>query len=92
MGASRYDIMTPREGSNGKTYWTRIGTMWPAKNGDGFSIEFEALPLPGKDGKTRAQCFVPKPREQSATQSQAAPTPAAVPQAGDPPVEDGYPF
>jgi hypothetical protein len=57
--ADRYDILTFREGSDGKSYATKIGTAFPRKNGeDGFSIVFDALPLDG-----RAMMMPPKPRD-----------------------------
>ncbi len=31
-----------------KSYWTRIGAAWPAKNGRGLSIVLDALPLNGR--------------------------------------------
>jgi hypothetical protein len=43
--AKRLDAVQPRPGSNGKTYWTRLGTAWVADNG-GISVVLEALPLP----------------------------------------------
>jgi len=49
--ADRYDLVTPRNGSNGKTYFTKIGVMWPMKGKDGFSITLEALPLPSMNDK-----------------------------------------
>lgn len=49
MSVARYDLLTARE-SNGKTYFNKIGVMFPNKNGDGFNIMLEALPLPGPDG------------------------------------------
>lgn len=70
--AKPYDLSTPRAGKDGKTYWTKIGTMWPMERG-GFSITFDALPIPtvNKDGKVevRAVAFEPKDnREQPASQ------------------------
>lgn len=62
----RYDILTSRE-SNGKTYWTKIGTMWPLDNG-GFSLNFDALPIPTlyQDKlQVKAVAFEPKERDQS---------------------------
>lgn len=59
----RYDVMTAREGKDGKTYWTRIGVMFPAKSG-GFSISFEALPVPQiRDGKIEVRAVAMIPRE-----------------------------
>ena len=35
-------------GKQPKTFWTNIGSAWPHKNGEGFSIELTALPLNGR--------------------------------------------
>lgn len=62
--ADRYDAMTPRKGKDGKTYWTRIGSMWPAKDGkDGFNLSLDALPLQDSEGRCTISMFVPKPKE-----------------------------
>ena len=48
---------------DGKKYWTRIGTMFPMKGQDGFSMTFNALPIPQlRDGQleVRAVAFPPK--------------------------------
>lgn len=45
----RYDLLTARE-KDGKSYFTKIGVMFPNRSGDGFTAFFEALPLPGPDG------------------------------------------
>jgi len=49
--ADRYNVTTPRKGSNGQTYFKSIGTAFPARSGDGFNIFLDALPLPDPDGK-----------------------------------------
>ncbi len=36
-----------REGGQ-KSYWTRIGAAWPHKDGNGFNIQLESIPLDGK--------------------------------------------
>ena len=36
-----------REGSE-KGYWTRIGAAWAHKDGKGFSLSLECLPVDGK--------------------------------------------
>lgn len=66
----RYDLIVGRENGE-KTYWTRIGSAWPAKNGGGFSLTFDALPLPGKDGACRVLMREPQER----TQDRAPPPP-----------------
>lgn len=63
--AERYDLMTARKVGD-KTYWTKIGVMFPNRNGPGFRLTFEALPVPTLyDGKleTVVMAFEPKPRD-----------------------------
>lgn len=57
-----YSISIPQE-RDGKVYWTRIGTMFENRSGDGFSLVFNALPIPQlKDGQIecRAMAFPPR--------------------------------
>lgn len=65
---TRYDVSSPRAGKDGKTFWHRIGTAFPAKDGDGMNVVLESLPLPDKDGRVS---FVIRPakdlREASGT-------------------------
>ena len=86
---SRMDIMQPRQGSDGKTYWTKLGSAWPAKNGPGFSLTFEALPLQSlkkddRTGEMTLECRVllrePLPPRDG--------QPAQRSNAGPPPVDD----
>lgn len=49
--ALRYEVKTTSEyEQNGekKTRWTKIGVGFPLKNGEGFSILLDALPVNGK--------------------------------------------
>jgi hypothetical protein len=63
MAARYYEGKTPRKNGD-KTYWTRVATMFPAKDGsDKFVAEFEALPLPDADGKVRVMFMPPLPRD-----------------------------
>ena len=39
---------TVREGSKGKSYFTRVGAAWPTKNGNGVTLYLDALPVDGK--------------------------------------------
>jgi hypothetical protein len=79
----RYDICTPRESSQGKTFWTRIGTAFEGEKG--IQLVFDALPLPDSKGRVVANLFEPKPRDGQQTQSRQ-PEPAGIgPQ-------DDYPF
>ena len=63
MSAKRYDICVAETDREGKKRWTKIGAMWPAREGDGFSIKLAALPTSNKDGETWVSAFVPKPRD-----------------------------
>ena len=64
---SRLDAMiaTDYVTSNGdsKTRWTKIGTAWPAKQGGGYSIVLDALPLPSmsRDGKLECRILLREP-------------------------------
>lgn len=50
--ATKYDVLTVREYTTAtgekKSSWTRVGVMFQARNGDGFSIMLDALPIDGK--------------------------------------------
>ena len=61
--STRYDLCTSRKDQNDKTHWTKIGVMFPSKNGDGFAIKLEALPLPNEKGEVWVSAFVPKERD-----------------------------
>lgn len=37
-----------RDRENQKGVWTRIGSAWPHKDGKGFNIQVEAVPLDGR--------------------------------------------
>jgi hypothetical protein len=65
--STRFDMMSPRAGKDGKTYWTRIGTAWV--NEKGTQLVFDALPLPDKEGRTVASLFEPRERDATPRQS-----------------------
>jgi hypothetical protein len=68
--AQRYDLMVPRSGNDGKTYWTKVGVGFANKSGNGYNLTFEALPLPSKNDKgeyeTRVIMMEPRPRPDGA--------------------------
>lgn len=35
-------------GEGKQAFWTRVGTAWPHKSGEGFNIELSALPVNGR--------------------------------------------
>lgn len=56
------DLCAPRPGKDGKTYWVKIGSHFAYDDGS-VSVIFDALPLPGPDGRTVAKAFPRKDRE-----------------------------
>jgi hypothetical protein len=66
---TRYDVITGRKAKDGKTYWTKIGSMWPSERG-GFQITFDALPLTDSEGRCSALVVEPKPRDEAPARSQ----------------------
>ena len=71
--AERFDIVVPRKGKDEKTYYTKIGVAFPMEKG-GYSIQFEALPIPQPDGRVVALMF--PPREDAARSAPALRAPA----------------
>jgi hypothetical protein len=61
--AERFDVISPREGKDGKTRWIRIGAGFP--KGDRVSVVLDALPLPDKEGRVSLMLtpFVPKDQQ-----------------------------
>lgn len=43
----RMAVYTVRE-RNDKKFWCRIGSCWPNKDGNGFSVKLDATPLDGQ--------------------------------------------
>jgi hypothetical protein len=37
-----------RDGKENDSFWTRIGVAWATKDGKGFTIQLNALPLDGR--------------------------------------------
>ena len=50
-----YTVSSPREyttkDGQEKTYWQRLGTAFPARDGNGMTVRLNALPLPDKKGE-----------------------------------------
>ena len=82
----RYDLLSARPQKNSdKPYWHKVGTMWQREEQDGspldsFSIVFDSLPLPDKDGRVSILAKVPLPRQDYAPAPAEQPKPRAVPQ------------
>lgn len=62
--ADKYELKTSREGTDGKKHYTRVGTMFPFKNGeDGFALKLEALPIPNAKGEIWVNAYPPRERD-----------------------------
>ena len=73
--ADRYDLISFRETATGKTFAVRVGQMVAKQSGDGFTLYFDALPIPNKDGKVTLTAAVPRDRDGGAP-ARARPEPA----------------
>ena len=60
------DVVQPREGKEGKTYWQKLGVKFVSDDGK-ESIKLDALPLPNEKGEVWMNVFEQKPREDAAT-------------------------
>ena len=56
--AERYELKTTRQGSDGKTYYTKVGVMFPWKSGKGFNISLEAMPLMQMNDQGQIECRI----------------------------------
>lgn len=48
--AQRYQLVCPRPKRDGGTYWHNVGSAFAKDNGS-FSLIFDSLPIPDKDGR-----------------------------------------
>jgi uncharacterized protein VirK/YbjX len=92
--ANRYDVLTvskyvDRNGEE-KSFFTKIGTMFPNKNGNSFSMELVALPISDKEGKVRLYIKEPEQREGAQQVSRSTARPAARSTAEE--IGDDLPF
>ena len=76
----RLDAMTVRE-SNGKSFWTKIGVAFPAKQGGGWSVLLDAMPAPveGQFKIILREPLPPRDQQQPQQQSGYAPMNDSVP-------------
>lgn len=76
----RFDLLAPRKGTDGKTYFTKIGVAFPLKTQEGFSIQMEALPLPTlEDGVLRTTMIMMPPRDKEQQDVLPSPPPKRRP-------------
>ena len=83
------DIVQPREGKEGKTYWQKLGVKFVSDDGK-ESIKLDALPLPNEKGEVWMNVFEQKPREDAATGTWDKPKKAADTASKD--FDDEIPF
>lgn len=65
MPGDRWDVVTWKKLPSGKNFRRVIGSALPKKEGGGFTLFLDALPLPGPDGS--CQLSVEKPQERTAS-------------------------
>lgn len=58
----RFDLISPRPRKDGKTHWQKVGAAFPRDKG-GFSLVFDALPLPDAEGRVSLLMVEPTPRD-----------------------------
>lgn len=66
--SERLDACVPRARGD-RTYWVKIGAAWPNKNGPGYQVVLDALPIPDDKGRVVINLFVPKSRDEKPQQS-----------------------
>lgn len=57
---TRFDICSGRPKKDGGTYRIRVGSMMKDREGDGYSIKLDAIPLPNEKGEVWIKAFVPR--------------------------------
>jgi hypothetical protein len=67
----RMDVLSFREGKNGKVFAIRLGSAVPNKKGDGYQCYLDAMPAP-VDGQYRISVVPQRERPQGAQQASNA--------------------
>lgn len=86
--ADRYDLISPRESKDGKTFWNKVGAAFKREKG-GYSIVLDAYPLPDKEGRVSLLMVPPKEKDKGLTDEQFKQVRKA---AGDMDVDENIPF
>ncbi len=63
------------EGNGQNASWTKIGAAWPNRDGKGFNIRCEAVPL---QGRIVMRAYTPKPKTGTDAANDAAPAAKAA--------------
>jgi hypothetical protein len=91
--SQRFDVSAPRRRKDGQTFWTRIGSAWQAKDGEGFNVELDALPLPDAEGRCSFIIRQAKDlREAAAPREPQTRAPQRALGRGPEPLDDSIPF
>jgi hypothetical protein len=69
--SDRWDIVSTRKGREGKNVYHRIGVMFTNKEGNGYSIKLDSLPIPNDKGEVWLSAYVPRPKEGAPQQRNA---------------------
>lgn len=57
---TRYNLVSPRPGKDGKTNWHKVGVAFTRDKG-GFSLILDSLPLPDAEGRVSLLMTEPLP-------------------------------
>lgn len=61
--SERLDAICAVPGRNGKSYWTRVGTAFRSKKGEGYTLFLDFIPVhKNEDGKLVIALSVPRER------------------------------
>lgn len=73
-----------------KSAWTKLGVAFPHGNGNGYSVQLDAIPAPtaGKDGQMRYEIVLRPPMEKDQQRSNGGQSRAAA----APDLDDSIPF
>ncbi len=88
---TRFDLISPRPRKDGKTFWVKIGAAFPRDKG-GFSLVFDALPLPDTEGRVSLLMVEPTPREDRPPVEKPGSDVDNTPAGGGEPPFDSIPF
>ena len=68
--AQRYQLVSPRPKRDGGTYWHNVGSAFAKDNGS-FSLVFDSLPIPDKDGRVMVLMSEARDRNDGGQQRQS---------------------
>jgi len=91
--ANKYDALAVTtyltQSGEEKSFFTKIGTLWANKNGNGFTLDLNAYPIPNKEGKVRI--IMKEPTDRDGNGYKRNDPPAAQKKVSDA-IDDDIPF